>query len=98
MTQLLRDALKIRTKFAVQRLLSRLLAVDRLPGSKSEPGHRNVRVVHQNEAAGAAAATAVAQAADIPVSLAHASRLRATDHRQDRVAHLQRSGQAGRHP
>ncbi len=47
MTQLLRDALKIRTKFAVQRLLSRLLAVDRLPGSKSEPGHRNVRVVHE---------------------------------------------------
>ena len=27
-----------------------------------------------------------------------ASRLRATDHRQDRVAHLHRSGQEGRHP
>ena len=60
MTQLLRDALKIRTKFAVQRLLSRLLAVDRLPGSKSEPGHRNVRVGDKNEAAGAAVAAVLA--------------------------------------
>ena len=32
------------------------------------------------------------------VSLANESRLRATDHRQDRVAHLLGSGQEGRHP
>jgi integrase/recombinase XerD len=41
---------------------------------------------------------AVAQAADLSVPFAHAPRRGAADHRQDRVARLQRSGQEGRYP